>query len=164
MSANFSIRPVASTDRQWVSDVIKEWWAAEFVVMRGESHTPGDLPGFLAEVNRERIGLVTYRIDGDWCEVVTVNSLREGIGVGTAMLEAVKQSALEMNCKRLSVVTTNDNLHALRFYQRHGWRITAAYPGAVDRTRETLKPNIPAIGANGIPLRDEIELDLPLRG
>ena len=164
MTAALELRSTGPEDREWVSDRILEWWAAPFVVMRGQLFTPADLPGFLATVNDERVGLVTYRIDGDWCEIVTLNSLREGMGIGTALLEAVKRAALDAGCKRLSLITTNDNLHALGFYQRHGWQITAIFPGAVDRTRQTLKPNISPIGENGIPLRDEIELDMPLGG
>lgn len=54
-------------------------------------------------------------------------------------------------------MTTNDNLDALRLYQRHGFRLAALRPGAVDRSRH-LKPDIPAIGAYGLPLRDELLL------
>jgi hypothetical protein len=61
------------------------------------------------------------------------------------------------------LVTTNDNLVALRFYQRRGFRLSALRPGAVDEARRRLKPAIPDAGAFGIPLRDELELELRLR-
>jgi hypothetical protein len=60
------------------------------------------------------------------------------------------------------VVTTNDNLDALRFYQRRGFRLAVLRPGAVDRSRESLKPGIPETGAGGIRLRDELELQMDL--
>ena len=56
------------------------------------------------------------------------------------------------------LTTTNDNVDALRFYQRHGFRLVELRPGAVDAARR-LKPEIPATGAHGIPLRDELELE-----
>jgi hypothetical protein len=59
------------------------------------------------------------------------------------------------------LTTTNDNLDALRFYQRRGFRISAVRPRAVERARATLKPEIPEVGAYGIPVRDEIDLELP---
>jgi hypothetical protein len=59
-------------------------------------------------------------------------------------------------------VTTNDNLGALAFYQRLGFRLSALRPGAVDEARATLKPEIPATGEEGLPLRDELELSFPL--
>jgi GNAT superfamily N-acetyltransferase len=78
--------------------------------------------------------------------------------VGTALLDAVKRIALEAGCRRVYLTTTNDNLRALRFYQRRGFRLVAVYAGAVDRARAH-KPQIPAIGMHGIPIRDEIELE-----
>ena len=83
-------------------------------------------------------------------------------GVGTALVEAVRARALDAGCGLLWVVTTNDNVDALRFYQRRGFRLARLRTGAVDESRETVKPEIPAIGDHGIPLRDEIELEMSL--
>jgi len=57
--------------------------------------------------------------------------------------------------------TTNDNLNALRFYQKRGFVLAAVYPEAIERARK-IKPTISLIGYEGIPLRDEIELEMPL--
>lgn len=59
---------------------------------------------------------------------------------------------------RIWLITTNDNLNALGFYQKRGFRIKAVYPGAVDEARR-IKPEIPLAASNGIPIRDEIELE-----
>lgn len=56
---------------------------------------------------------------------------------------------------------TDDNLHALRFYQNRGFVLVAVYRNALEISRQ-LKPEIPLIGKNGIPLRDEIELEYTL--
>jgi len=85
--------------------------------------------------------------------------MSSGVGAGTALIEAVGQLARQQGCTRLWVITTNDNVDALRFYQRRGFCLVAVHRGAVDRSRARLKPEIPAVGAYGIPLRDEIELE-----
>ena len=59
------------------------------------------------------------------------------------------------------LITTNDNLNALRFYQGRGFRLVAVHPGAVEASRR-LKPQIPELGSFGIPIRDELELELSL--
>ena len=91
-----------------------------------------------------------------------MNSLAEGEGVGTALLEAVKEAAVIASCERVWLITTNDNLHALHFYQKRGFRLVALYPNALESSRR-LKPEIPLTGLDGIPLRDEIELEYILR-
>jgi ribosomal protein S18 acetylase RimI-like enzyme len=85
----------------------------------------------------------------------------EGIGVGTALIAAVRTIAVRSKCRRVWVITTNDNLHALRFYQRKGFSLVALHPKALDQSRK-LKPEIPLIGLDGIPLRDELELEMLL--
>jgi GNAT superfamily N-acetyltransferase len=158
--ADFTIRPVRSEERDWIRRLLCEYWAADFVIVRGEIHHPADLPGFIAESGSEKTGLLTYRIDGADCEIMTLNSLVPSRGIGGALLEAVKESARRAGCRRLRVVTTNDNLRALRFYQRKGFTLAALRPNVLEETRKR-KP-IPQIGEDGIPLRDEIELEMML--
>lgn len=114
-----------------------------------------------AEAASKVAGFITYNIVEKSCEIVTINSYRERIGVGSALIEAVKQAALSEGCKRLWLITTNDNLHALRFYQKRGFELVAVYRNALAEARK-LKPEIPLTGMDDIPLRDEIELELPL--
>ncbi|HEU0113770.1 MAG TPA: GNAT family N-acetyltransferase, partial [Thermomicrobiales bacterium] len=105
----------------------------------------------------EIVGLVTYRVADGACEALSLDSLREGIGIGSALLRAAENAALAAGCGRVWLVTTNDNVAALGFYGRRGYRMTGVDRGAVDRARR-LKPSIPTIAANGIPIRDEITL------
>lgn len=79
------------------------------------------------------------------------------IGLLDALLEAARRGG----CRRLWLITTNDNLNALRFYQRRGWRLVAVHAGAVDEARK-VKPQISVIGEDGIPIHDEIELEFPI--
>jgi ribosomal protein S18 acetylase RimI-like enzyme len=113
----------------------------------------------VAERDGERVGLLCYRDDGDgWWELAVISAVAGHTGVGSALVSAFLERIGPGG--RVWLVTTNDNVDALRFYQRRGFRIRAVRPGAVDEARRTLKPEIPELGRYGIPLRDEVELEL----
>jgi ribosomal protein S18 acetylase RimI-like enzyme len=118
------------------------------------------LPGWLAlgEPDEEVVGLLTYQVSGDVVDLVTINAFAGG-GIGAALVEALV-GEVRGTAARLRVTTTNDNTRALRFYQRAGFRLTALHPGAVDEARK-IKP-IPALGHDGIPIRDELDLAMEL--
>ena len=153
------IRPLSPADRDWVAGHSVEHWGAETVVAHGALYRPAELPGFVAEMDGNAAGLVTFHVASDACEIITLDSLSEGRGIGTALIEAVRAAADAAGCWRLWLITTNDNLHALGFYQKRGFRLVALHPGAVDAAR-MLKPEIPLLGNDGIPIRDEIELEI----
>ena len=101
-------------------------------------------------------------MDGDQFEVLSLHCRVENAGAGSALLQAAGELAAERGCRRLWLVTTNDNLHALGFYQRRGLRLCALHAGSLDRDR-ALKPELPEINPdNRIPMRDLLELELPL--
>ena len=100
-------------------------------------------------------GVLTYVLSDDACEVLTLHAARPRGGAGTALLDAVRALAGE---RRVWLITTNDNVDALRFYQRRGFRLAKLHAGAVDDSRARLKPEIPEVGDHGIPLHDELEL------
>jgi GNAT superfamily N-acetyltransferase len=154
------IRPVRPSDRDMIREFITRQWGADIVITRGRIWKVADLPGFLAEIEGEFAGLVTFHLENDECEIVTLDSLFPGQGIGTDLVAEVRGAALQTGCRRLWLITTNDNLRALRFYQRAGFVITAVYPNSIDAMRK-IKP-IPLIGMDGIPIRDEIELTIPL--
>ena len=156
-----SIRPVSSEDAVWVRQFIRKRWGSDRVACHGTTYYPHHLPGFVDVDGDERVGLVTLHVSGDNCEIVTLDSLRPGSGIGTALIEAAKEFAIKSGCRRLWLVTTNDNLNALRFYQKRGFELVSVHRNAVASARR-LKPEIPLIGADGIPVRDEIELELML--
>jgi DNA-3-methyladenine glycosylase I len=156
---SFEVRPLRPQERGQVADLIASRWGSDVVVVHGTAYRPSELSGFVAMSASEWVGLVTYRIAEGSCEIVSLDSLRPGIGVGTALLETVEQAARQAGCMRMWLITTNDNLTALRFYQRRGFSLVAVHRGAVEQARR-LKPEIPAIGQEGTPIRDEIELEL----
>jgi GNAT superfamily N-acetyltransferase len=156
---DFVVRPLNADDREWVSGFMVEHWGADKVVSRGVVYYPSDLPGFVAERDGEHVGLVTFHVEGESCEIVTLDSVQESKGVGTALIEVVRDVARYSGCRRLWLITTNDNLNALRFYQKRGFVLVAVYRNALEVSR-TMKPEIPLMGMDGIPLRDEIELEM----
>jgi GNAT superfamily N-acetyltransferase len=134
-------------------------WAGEFVMAHGERFEPDRVQGFVAP---GWTGVVTFMIRGADCEIVSLDSLTPGNGIGTALVEAVAAEGRQQRCSRVAVTTTNDNLNALGFYQKRGFSIVQVRRAAVDKSR-LLKPSIPRLGEGGIPLHDEIELELPLK-
>jgi RimJ/RimL family protein N-acetyltransferase len=156
-------QPLNIADREWVSEFMLELWGSNKVVSRGVVYYPQDLPGFEAMYDGEKVGLVTYNVTGVSCEIVTINSIRPFSGIGTALIEAVRDIALKLGCKRLWLITTNDNINALRFYQKRGFVLVTIHKNALELSRK-LKPEISLIGDHGIPLRDEIELEMMLDG
>lgn len=156
-----TIRPLTDADRGWLERFAVEHWGADLMVVHGERFYLSRLPGFAAQEDGQVVGLITYTIAADQCEITSLDSLREGRGIGGALIEAVKAAAAERGCRRLFLVTTNDNIHALRFYQRRGFILAALRPGAVEESRR-IKPEIPQVGYHDIPIRDEIELEMIL--
>ena len=157
----FTVRPITATDHDWVLEIVRGW-GADFIVSRGRKIFAAELPGFIAEDDYgTKVGLLTYEIIGDQCEVTTLDAFNKFSGIGTALLKKVTETARVQGCKRLWLITTNDNLDAVRFYQRRGMTIAAIHVGSIAHSR-TLKPSIPEIGLHGIPIRDEIEFETML--
>jgi ribosomal protein S18 acetylase RimI-like enzyme len=132
------------------------------VARRGTIEVPMEHPQLVAFDGNRLLGVLTYVVKGRDCEVLTLHADVRREGVGTKLMDAAQRIAREHGCRRLWLITTNDNVDALRFYQRRGLRLAALYKGAVDHARERLKPQIPELGDYGIPLRDELELELEL--
>lgn len=169
----YSIRPLQRSDREWVAHFLDERWGTTQIVSRGKAVYGHLLPGFMAErapeteddneppdeeAERENIGLVTLNVGEEDCEIATLNSLTEAEGVGSALVEAVEIWAREAGLKRLWLVTTNDNLAALKFWQKRDYELVAIHRNAIAAARR-IKPQIPINGLDGIPIRDEIELE-----
>jgi N-acetylglutamate synthase-like GNAT family acetyltransferase len=152
-----SVRPAERADRSWIAEVLRTRWGGTGIVLRGRWIEALELPALIVQHEGRRWGLATYELRSAECEIITLDALEQHAGVGTALLEAVAQIAREHNLRRLIVVTTNDNLDALRFYQRRGFAIAQVRADAIAESRR-LKASIPATGCYGIPIRDEVEL------
>lgn len=157
--AEVSIRPIIETDRHWVIDFYRRRWGSDRVVSRGVVHEIANLPGYIAWKGSQRVGSLTYAVSDRGIEIVTVDSLIGNIGIGTGLIDKVIKLAIQDGIKRIWLITTNDNMHALRFYQMRGFQIAGIRKNAIEQSRK-LKPEIPELGLHGIPIRDEIELEL----
>ena len=156
---DFEVRTTCPDDREWISKTLNACWGSTVMVSRGVLHDILAHPGFVAMQDGKPTGLLAYNIADDQCEITLMQSMREGVGVGSALIDAVKHAATVEGCARLWLITTNDNLRALRFYQKRGFTLVAVHPNALAQSR-LLKPQIPLVGMDGIPLRDEIELEM----
>jgi GNAT superfamily N-acetyltransferase len=161
MMAGFTLRPIEDSDRPQLEQFCMNHWNSLVVVSRMKIHKVTKQPGFLTEVDGRFAGIVTYEIVGDQCEITLLETFAQNIGAGTALIDAVMGPAREAGCKRLWLITTNDNTHAIRFYQRRGFTMAALHVNSIEQARR-LKPSIPLIGNDDIPIRDEIELEMAL--
>ena len=119
------------------------------------------LGGFLAERAGTKVGYALVRIENNELEVVALEALRRRQGIGTALLGAAADEARKAGCARAWLMTTNDNLDAVRFYQRRDWDLVALHRDAITAGRQ-LKPEIPEVGDYGLPIRHELEFELLL--
>jgi ribosomal protein S18 acetylase RimI-like enzyme len=156
------VRPLADADRAWSIEVETESWGEPVVARKGELVDLDGLPGFVAVIEDDRVGLATYAVRGDECELVTITSLEEGRGVGRALLEAVREAAEEAGCRRVWLVTTNNNTRAFHVFQRFGFDLCAFRRNGVDELRRTVKPSISERDEDGVPIAHELELELLL--
>lgn len=154
------IKPINSNFRPIVNELIKDEWAGPMIVTKGHAWDTSTLPGFVAiDDDNNFCGAVTYRVTDGECEITTLNSLTENKGVGSSLITAVVETAKKNLCRRLWLITTNDNTHAIRFYQRFGFSLRDVHINALEISRE-LKPSIPLVGLDNIPLRHEFEFEL----
>ena len=152
------VRALLEAERSWAAALVAEHFGSATVVSRGVLHDTGSLPGLIALSSGQRIGLLHYRPEGDQLEVVVLIARQPRQGVGRRLLEAAQDVARGLACRRLWLVTTNDNRPALAFYQAAGWRQCAVHRGSIREARR-LKPQIPLTGHAGIPIEDEIEFE-----
>ena len=160
------VRPAVPADRDWITSTLTARWGSTTIVTGSRRRDAAALQALVAvetssEHERDRVGLLTYRVDRQGVEVVTIDSLKGRSGIGTALLARASQIARHAGTARVWLITTNDDLNAIEFYEHRGFRIVAVHEGAVDRAR-ALKPSIPLVAENGIELHDELELALVL--
>lgn len=159
--ASFKILKIIPKNDSEVIKILTELWGSTTIISNDQVHKIEELSGFLAIQKSMAAGLVTYIIKDGSCEIVTLNSLMSGLGVGTDLVNRCIKEARENNCTRLWVAVTNDNTEAMKFYQKRGFRFNTVYKDKLAKYRQ-IKPSIPQTGQHGISLTDEIILDLIL--
>jgi len=159
---NFKIRVINKNDKDWIKKYITREWGSNRVVNRGKIYLASELPGFIAEKDGQYLGLLTYNLENHNCEIITLNSLKAGEGIGTALIDEIKNLVKENHCQRLWLITTNNNLSAIEWYKKQGFKIKAIYKNSMEISRK-LKPQIPLVDDKGVPIKDEIEMELQLK-
>ncbi|MEA4919536.1 MAG: GNAT family N-acetyltransferase [Clostridiaceae bacterium] len=157
------IKMIEGKDRERADRFLEEYWGYTLVVLReGEVFDVKLEQGLIAEDEQGSIqGALMYKIQEGVCEILMLCAVQEKHGIGTQLIEHLKKIAKSSGCGTIRVVTTNDNLNALGFYQKRGFHLKKLYVNAMDYVR-ALKPYIPLTGGNGIPLSDELELEMTL--
>jgi len=161
MAMNFTIRKITKKDSDWILEFLRPG-GADFIVSRGRKIFLSEMEGFCAEDSSgKKVGLITFEIRDGQCEIVTLDAFEKFQGVGTVLIKQLIETVRSWGNRRIWLITTNDNLEAVRFYQRRGFNLHAVHKNALQYSR-MLKPTIPEIGYFGIPMRDEIEFEMML--
>ncbi|MGE7691354.1 GNAT family N-acetyltransferase [Lysinibacillus sp. NPDC097214] len=153
-----TVIPIQQLPQQDVVHFFTEHWGSTEMVISSGIYDCSKLEGFVyVDEQNTILGLVTYSIREEECEIISLDSIVEGKGIGSLLVQAVEENAFEQGCILITLITTNDNLHALKFYQKRGYHLVEIIQNAVEQAR-AYKPEIPLIGNDGIPIRDEIRL------
>lgn len=150
---------ISNTDRELINAFIREHWYTTTMVIRGKEIDMTQTEGFYFAEGNDIIGLITYMVYDNTLEITSLDSMRENQGIGSKLIEFVIQEAKQRKLRKIVLITTNDNINAIRFYQKRGFDMAHLFHNALDISRK-LKPDIPLIGENNIPLRHEIEFEL----
>lgn len=150
--------PINEEDHSWLKGLWLAEWGGNAMISKGCTHHIQDLCALIAWKDGNRMGAATYRLGTGESELLSINSVVSASGIGSALLSAFERIAIQAGMRRAWLITSNDNLDALRFYQRRGYRIVAVYPDAVDKARQ-FKSSIPLVGFYDIPVHDELELE-----
>lgn len=152
------IRPATPADNTWLEELMAKDWGGLPLVIRGKKYYPSQLNGIIAENEKGIAGFLFYEIREKDCEIIVFEVFDKFKGTGTLLLDKLKDVAKSQNCSRIYLMTTNDNLDALRFYQKRRFHICGVHVDSVKLSRK-IKPTIGMVGDYGIPVRDEIDLE-----
>lgn len=152
---------IQDADREEVAAFIERLWHSKLIMSRGRKFFPQEESGFIERRDGKIIGLLTYHVEGDAMEILTLNSTLERSGIGSSLMLSAIDAARKAECTKTVLTTTNDNLRAIGFYQRLGFRMVAINLGVVDEARK-VKPTIPLTGERGIAIHDEVVMELDI--
>ena len=152
---------IQDADRGEVAEFIERHWGSKISMSHGMAFYPHKEHGFVERRDGVIVGLLTYHIDKQGMEVLTLNSTLEGAGIGSSLMLNAIEAARQKSCRKIWLATTNDRLRVIDFYQRLGFRMTAINLGVVDEARK-VKPQIPLVGERGVPVHDEVIMELAI--
>lgn len=150
---------IQDSDREELAKFMEQHWHSRMVMSQGKSYYPHQEQGIIERQEGKIVGVLTYHIENHKMEILTLNSLLEGRGIGSSMMLDTIEKARSLEVTRIWLTTTNDHLRAIGFYQRLGFCMVSINLGVVDEARK-MKPEIPETGERGIPIHDEIVMEL----
>jgi DNA-3-methyladenine glycosylase I len=156
--ADIQIREATDADRAWIRETLIREWTDTVIERTDEYIEAADLLALIAEIDGERLGLATVLIHHDHYELLTLNSFREKLGIGTALIRALEEMAVRAGKPEVRIFTYNGNLNGIGFYQKRGYRMWAVHRDTITRARQSRKPKLPMLDENGIIIADELEL------
>jgi hypothetical protein len=155
----YTIREKLKSDNALIIPCISLSWGSDRIISKGTIFNVSDLDGYVAVENNRIVGVGLYSVNDGECEIVLIESYVRSVGIGSTLLKKIIGISKTNGCKRVFLITTNDNTDALKFYQKSGMTIKSIYCDSIKDERK-LKPEIPLTGKYGIPIRDEIELEV----
>lgn len=103
-------------------------------------------------------GLIVWHTEADNAEIISIDAYQQGRHIGGRLLDGAEAELRKRGVQSVAITTTNDNLRAITFYVRRGYRLVGLELDGMDRVR-AVKPDVPETGQDGIPLRDMLVLE-----
>jgi ribosomal protein S18 acetylase RimI-like enzyme len=150
------VREGSPADREKALELFKRDFGPAQLVSYGEAISLENAAALVAETDGEIAGALAWRpFDGALhILALATDPMWQRAGVGGHLVAEAELLARRQNWPRVIVTITNDNLPALYFYQRRGYRVSAILRDSIAAHTRDAK----AVGFAGIPILDEIQL------
>ena len=150
------VREASPADRAKALELFRDVFRPAQLVSFGEAISLDDAAAFVAETDQGIAGALAWRpFDGALhILALATDPMHQRAGVGGHLVAEAELLARRQNWPRVIVTITNDNLPALYFYQRRGYRVSAILRNSIAAQTHDQK----ARGFAGIPILDEIQL------
>lgn len=96
------IKHINSENKVKVISFFNEHWGSSEMVISSGIYRCENLDGFIFEENDQIVGLITYVIKGNEIEIISLDSILEGKGIGTALIEKVENVAKQKQINKYS--------------------------------------------------------------
>ena len=155
------IRFIQPNEKQEIKALFVREWNSNMMVSRGHQHLVENLECVIATTEDKISGVLTFNIQNNQAEIVSLESFEEGKGIGIKLLDFALNHFKMLDLERIWLITSNDNCNAMRFYQKRDWIMVNIHLNAIEEARK-MKPEIPLIGYDNIPILHEIEFEYNL--
>ena len=157
------LRNATHEDWQWLLAESEPIGGAQ-IVSNGVLHTLSDHNAIVALSEDQRVGFAVYRLDLPEAELLAIRAVQQWGGVGTMLIQNVERRVKAKGAQKLWLCTTNDNISAIQFYQRRGYRFRALHAGEFQNVLKIkgFDADTPVVGQNRIVIRDELVFEKTL--